>query len=145
MPRREAVVDTNVLLRYLTDEPRELADRAAAILERAEEEGVELVVPPLILGEAVYVLQVVYKWPREVVAKKLLEFLEADILHVPEKDILIASLREYAAHGVLDFADAYVAGLARARGHGRVISFDSDLDQLRAIERLDDPEQVARV
>ncbi len=45
---REVVLDANVLLRYLTDQPRELADRVAGILEAAEQERIVLLVAPLL-------------------------------------------------------------------------------------------------
>src|SRR5437870_4293081 len=47
----EALVDTNVLLCFLTDEPRERADRVEAILEAAERLRVDLVVASPILAE----------------------------------------------------------------------------------------------
>jgi predicted nucleic acid-binding protein len=53
---REAILDANVLLSYLTTEPRLLSDRAVAILEIAEAHGIGLVVAPLVLAEVVYVL-----------------------------------------------------------------------------------------
>lgn len=61
---REALLDANILLRYLTDVPRDLADRVAGILERAEDSGTDLVVAPLIFAEVIYVLQSVYGWSR---------------------------------------------------------------------------------
>jgi hypothetical protein len=40
---REALVDANVLLHYLTNQPPELAEPAAAILETAEQQRTALV------------------------------------------------------------------------------------------------------
>ena len=57
----EALVDANLLLRYLTNEPRRLADRAAATPQGAEQQRTALVVTPLTLAEVVYVLASVYQ------------------------------------------------------------------------------------
>jgi len=53
-------VDTNVLVRYLTDDPPELAERAARVIESEA----QLMVSELVLVEAAYVLTTVYEIPR---------------------------------------------------------------------------------
>ena len=57
---REAV-DAHILLRYLTEEPRDLADRVAAVLEAAERRRIGLVVAALTVAEGVYLLESVYR------------------------------------------------------------------------------------
>ena len=58
---REAIVDAHILLRHLTDEPRDLVDRVAAVLKAAERRRIGLVVAPLTVAEGVYVLESVYR------------------------------------------------------------------------------------
>lgn len=142
VPPREAVVDTNVLLRFLTDEPKDLAERAASILERAEARDVKLVVPSLVLAEVVYVLELVYEWARAEISEKLRELIGAGVLHFPEADVLTQALEDDEARRKLDFADAYAAALARVGGHGRVISFDRELDGLTGIDRIEHADDV---
>jgi predicted nucleic acid-binding protein len=139
---REVVVDANILLRYLTNEPRELADRAAALLQTAEEKGVALVVAPLTLAEVVYVLESVYGWNRDAVADGLLQFVSAGALVVLEHDLVAQTLECYRDVPGLDFADAYVLALAKSRGHGTVISFDRRMQRVPGTVVIDDPEQL---
>ncbi len=130
----EAILDTNVLLRYLTDEPRHLADRATEILDAADDHRVILVVVPLVLAEVVYVLESAYKWTRESIANQLLEIVAASVLDFNDREAVIQTLKWYRDVPKLDFADAYVGAVALGRGHGRVVSFDRDLTRLPGIE-----------
>jgi predicted nucleic-acid-binding protein len=139
---REAVLDANILLRYLTDQPRELADRVAAILERAEQQRTALIVAPLILAEVVDVLESVYQWPRTDIARGLLDLVSSAVLVVLEQPTVIQAPNWYGADRRLDFADAYVAALAVERGHGTVISSDRDLKRLPAITVIQDSDTI---
>ena len=141
---REAILDANILLRFLTDEPRNLAGRVAGILEQAEESGIALVVPPLIFAEVVYVLESVYRWPRSDIAQGLLDLIRASVLVVLEESTILQTLAWYRDRSGLDFADAYVAALAIERSHGTVISFDRDLRRLPGITVVQDQRDIVR-
>lgn len=136
---REAILDANILLRYLTDDPRELADRAVAILEQAEDQSAALIVAPLTLAEVIYVLESVYRWPRTDVAERLLRLISESSLIVIEEATIVQSLAWYRDRSGLDFADAYIAALAVERGHSTVISFDRDLNRLPGITVVQGP------
>lgn len=137
----EAVLDANVLLRYLTNEPRELAERASAILELARSRRTTLLVTSLTLAEIVFVLESVYAWPRETIAERLIELISAAVLTFPEEPILLQALTWYRDTRSLHFADAYVAATATTRGHAAVISFDRALrrlTELTVVQHVDD-------
>lgn len=136
---REAVVDANILLRFLIDEPRELADRVAAILEAAEQHQVSLVVTALTLAEVVYVLESVYKWERRTIAERLIELITASVLQIAEQNTLKQAPTWYRDIGSLHFADAYIAAVAAAQSHGAVISFDQALRRVPEITLVQDP------
>jgi predicted nucleic acid-binding protein len=140
---REAIVDSNVLLRYLTNEPRLLADRAAAILEEAEARRLTLVVVPLVLAEVVYVLEKVYNWSRPDIANRLLDFLAASVVDFIDSDAVTQTLVWYRDIFGLDFADAYVCAMAIARGHGLVVSFDRDLVGLAGVSVITQASQLS--
>jgi predicted nucleic-acid-binding protein len=139
----EALVDANVLLRYLTDAPRDMADRAAAILELAERERASLVVAPLTLAEVVYVLQSVYHWERTEIAVRLIELVSASVLVFLEPEVVQQALRWYRDLHAVHFADAYIAAVAVARGHGNVVSFDRELHRMTGVSLLSDPTTFA--
>jgi predicted nucleic acid-binding protein len=140
---REAIVDANVLLRFLTNEPRELADRAALLLEAAEERNVDLVVPALILAEVVYVLESVYSWPRTDIAARLLDLIGSEVFVVPERAAVIQSLLWYRDVTGIHFADAYLAGVASDRGDACLLSLDRRLQRIPGIRLVRHPDELA--
>jgi predicted nucleic acid-binding protein len=60
-----AFVDTNILVRHLTGDPPELAERATRFLAEAQ----QLLLADLVVAEMVYVLESYYEVQRERVAK----------------------------------------------------------------------------
>jgi predicted nucleic acid-binding protein len=139
----EAFVDANVLLRFLTNEPREPADRAALLLEAAEERNVDLVVPALILAEVAYVLESVYIWPRTDIAARLLDLIGSEVFVVPERAAVIQSLLWYRDVAGIHFADAYLAGVAGDRGDACLLSLDRRLHRIPGIRLVQHPDELA--
>lgn len=140
----EAVVDANILLRFLTDEPRDLADRAATIFAAAERRQVALVVSALTLAEVVYVLESVYRWERRMIAERLIDLVAGSVFEIDEQATLLQTLAWYRDIGRLHFADAYVAAVAADRrgGCGAVISFDRELRRVPNITLVQDPQAI---
>jgi predicted nucleic acid-binding protein len=139
---REAIVDANVLLRYLTDEPREQADRAAAILETAHQRRIDLLVTPLTLAEVVFVLESVYHWDRAAISDGLRDLISSSVLRILESDTLVHALEWYRDFPAVHFADAYVAAVAASRGHGAVVSFDRGLRRVPGLSIVKDIESL---
>jgi len=137
----EAVLGANILLRYLTDEPRDLADRVARILEAAEVHRIKPVVAPLTLAEVVFVLESVYGWKRREIADRLLALVSASVMEFLEQDAVSQALLWYRDFGALHFADAYIAALA-AKRKSILVSFDRGLKRLPAIKVADRPESL---
>lgn len=137
-----ALVDANVLLRFLIGEPPDLATRAREILDAANRQGMRLVILPLTLAEVIYVLRSVYGWERVAVADRLLDLTLADIFDVAESSIVAQALAWYRDRSGIDFPDAYIAASALARGLGTVVSFDRDLKRLGGVAVIDHPDQV---
>ncbi len=129
----EVLVDANVLLRHLTGQPPALARRAAQIMQAAEQGQLSLVVTPLTLAECVWVLETSYRKSREAIADALLTFLQAPGVVPREEAAMVSALSYYRTTPRLDFADAYLAGVATSAGPPRIASFD---EQLRRIPGL---------
>lgn len=126
----EVLVDANVLLRHLTGQPPALARRAAAIMREAERGRISLVVTPLTLAECVWVLETSYRKSREAITDALVTLLQAPGIAAREQDVLIQALSYYRNTPRLDFADAYLAGIATSTGPPRIASFDEGLRRI---------------
>lgn len=122
------LLDANILLRYLTNQPPELAERSRALLERAENGELKLILTPLVVAECVWVLKSFYKLPLAAIGAALQQVLELGGVTTQQRPIISAALSSMAQHTV-DFTDAYLAELARAEGLS-VASFDQDFRKL---------------
>ena len=132
----EVLVDANVLLRHLTGAPPALARRAGEIMHAAEQGQFSLVVTPLTLAECVWVLETSYRKPREAIADALLILLQAPGIVAREQDAVVAALSFYRNTPHLDFADAYLAGVATRVGPARIASFDERLRLIPGISMI---------
>lgn len=115
-------VDANVLLRFLTGDIPDLAERVKALFERAEAGELELVLHPLMIGEVVYILRAHYKWPLAQIEQALVLLFATESFQVVERGVLEQSLA-LMVQANSDFEDAYFAIQARAIGGG-IASFD---------------------
>ena len=123
-------VDTNVLLRLLV---RDDAKQAAAA-DQAVAKGAW--VSHLVLAEAVWVLDAVYKrTPKQLIAALQL-LLVHESLVVQDADVVAAALEHLRAKPALGFSDCLVFEIARKAGHLPLATFDKALAKLDGIQRL---------
>lgn len=125
-------LDTNVLVRYLTEDDPEQSPRAIALVERALEEGERLFVPQVVLCELVWVLDSVYHYSLEEISLVLRDLLRARQLVIEDLDTARTAVDRYAAEGG-DFADFLIVERCRAAGCERVASFDGGLGEAEEI------------
>ena len=121
-------LDANVLLRFLTGAPPDLAERVARILEEAQQGNVSLRVHPVVVAETVWVLESFYGYSKADISRVLIPLLEQPSLRVEGARSVIEALEAIAESNV-DFADALLAASARSRGEG-VASFNRDFRKL---------------
>lgn len=114
-----AFVDTNILVRHLTGEPPDMAERVTAFLANAD----ELLVADLILAETVYVLESFYKAPRSQVANAMRSLLAMSCVVTIDPALLLRALEVYELDRI-DFAEAYLVAQAETTGVCVVVSFD---------------------
>lgn len=129
-----AFVDTNVLIRHLTGDPPEMAERATAHLREAS----ELLLTDLVAAETVYVLESFYEAPREEVAEAVRSLLAFDSIVCVDPALLLRAIEVYETDRV-DFAEAYLVACAETTGVGRVASFDRSIDRVGTVERVEPP------
>lgn len=119
------LLDTSVIVRYLTGDVAELARRAAGIIDTDE----DLMVTDVILVETAYVLTSVYKVPRDVTVDTLVSFIrKKNISTYPmDKGAVVEALLLCRSSGRVSFADAILWAEARYTGSEVVYSFDERL------------------
>jgi len=128
-----ALLDTNIVVRYLTSDPPGQARKAATLLRTAE----RLVLVDLVCAEIVYVLESVYGQPRAQIASTMRSVLAFRAIAVVDHDLLLRALELYET-ARLDFAEAYLVAFAELSGIETIASFDRRLDRIDGIERVEE-------
>lgn len=129
-----AFVDTNILVRHLTGDPADMAQRATLYLGSAS----ELFLADLIVAETVYVLESFYETPRDQIANAMRSLIAFDSILCVDPALLLRSVEVYEVDRI-DFAEAYLVACAESTGIGAVVSFDRSIDRVATIERIEPP------
>ncbi|HEY3946554.1 MAG TPA: PIN domain-containing protein [Solirubrobacteraceae bacterium] len=127
-----AFLDTNVLIRHLTGDPPEMAQRATRVLAGEE----QWLLTDLVLVECVYVLESFYEVECSRVATLMRSALALASIEVVDASLLLRALEIYELHG-LDFAEAYLVANAESTGVRRVLSFDRAIDRVESVSRVE--------
>ena len=116
------LLDTSMIVRYLTGDPQDLAQRAADVIDR--EDGLQ--VSDVVIAETAYVLASVYKVPRKAVVDKLILFLQKRNISpfAMDKDTVLQALLLCRPSGRVSFADALVWAAASSTEEKIVYSLD---------------------
>lgn len=125
-------VDTNILTRHITGDPPDMAVRAGAFMDEAD----ELLLPDLIVAETVYVLESYYGLNRDEVAAFVRSVLSYRSIRTRNHALLSKSLDIYQDHRI-DFAEAYLAAAAESTEVGIVVSFDRAIDRIPSVTRVE--------
>lgn len=121
---RQVIVDTNVLLSFLTDRDLEQQERAGDLFQKALRGEQVALVPQAALAEMVYVLLNVYKVSPADTAATLADLLDMPgVLAVDE--VSWPAVLELWPHAVPDFGDALLAAVARDQAPDAVATFDN--------------------
>ncbi len=120
---KTAFVDTNVFIRYLTDDDREKADRVEALLSRAAKGEIRLVTTELVIAEVVWVLESSYGLKNADIAPMIRAILATPGIEVVNGSLVGQALDHYQSRNI-DFVDGYIAALMESRKITEVFSFD---------------------
>ena len=133
-----AILDANVLIRYLTGDHSEHSRQALAFLQRVEAGTIGVTTCEGVLVEVVQVLSSkrLYNQPRERIAAALADILRLRGVHLPGKALYLRALELYGRENV-DFVDALCVAHAERSGAAEIVSFDRDLDRFPGVRRIE--------
>lgn len=120
------LLDTNVLLRFLVGDNKPQQERAVLWFKEAEQGKRKIFVSPLIVAEAVFVLESFYKKDRQEIAEALELFLSQRWLQIEQRDILLGLWKWYRKG--LHFVDCFLISSADVK-EGRILTFDHQLEK----------------
>jgi len=129
------LLDTNVLVRFLTNDDPRKADRCEELFRRAGEGEMTLRLSDVCLAELVWTLESYYRLSRRDIAAKITAVLNTDGFEVEDETVWLDAMRRYAESKV-DLIDAYHAAQA-AQANWPVCSYDRDFDQFHDVQRVE--------
>ena len=128
-------VDTNLFIRYLTNDDQAKAERVELLLKEAAAGKVRLVTAEMVIAEVVWVLESSYGLKSAEVAPLIRAILATsglDVLNAP----LVARALEYYETKNIDFIDGYIAAVMEKQGITELYSFDrKHISRIQAISR----------
>lgn len=124
------LIDSNVLLRYLTWDDPEKAQKCKELFKRLEFGTEKAILLEITLAEVIWTLQKFFKLERSYIRDILKPILTFKGLKIKNKGTILKALDIYSKHNV-DFLDAYISELSKEL-HVEVYSYDKDINRLSA-------------
>jgi len=128
-------VDTNVLVRYLTQDDAAQARRVDAVFEDALRQGKRIHIDDIVLCELVWVLRGAYRFGKATIAAALEKIMSTALFSFSNRELLRSALEEYRA-GDADFADYVIGARNRRAGCEQTLTFDRSLGKSAAFSML---------
>jgi predicted nucleic-acid-binding protein len=123
MKTETCFADTNLFLRFLTNDVPARADEVEALLRRAARGEVRLATTELVIAEIVWTLESFYQVPKSEIQDKVLAILNTPGLDVQGADLLLQAAVWYAEKNV-DFIDACNAAWMLKQDVKKAFTFD---------------------
>ena len=132
MSSEKIFVDTNIFLRYLTNDDVAVADKIEKVLKKASIGKVSLVTNAFVIAEIIWVLESYYGYSREGVEVMASKIINTRGLEIKDSHLLLKALDLYVSKNI-DFIDAYNAVYMKEHGLRRILTLDR-----KHFSRIDD-------
>ena len=128
-------LDTNVLVRYITqDDPRQ-AKAAERAIEKAVGSGAKVLVQPIVLCELVWVLESAYGFGKTEIVAVIEQVMRTAQFEIAEKDVAWKALEDFSG-GAADFSDYLISRANERAGAETTLTFDRSLKGCRRFTLL---------
>ncbi|MDO8412984.1 MAG: type II toxin-antitoxin system VapC family toxin [Gallionellaceae bacterium] len=118
-------LDTNVLVRYLTQDDKAQAAAATRLIEKTLTSEAPGFISLVALVEVVWVLESCYHCTRQDIAAIIEQLLRVKQMHVQNAEVVWHTWRLFAA-GKADFADCLIERIGQAHECIHTVTFDKN-------------------
>jgi predicted nucleic-acid-binding protein len=118
-----AVIDTNLLVRFLTEDDPEKAKAVETLLGKAGKGEIKILIHSVVIAELVWVLKSFYEMEAAEISELVGAVLSTPGLDTQDKSILREALKTFERKGI-DFVDAWILEFARERNIKTIYTFD---------------------
>ncbi len=131
-------LDTNIIIRYATQDDVLLSQKARRILKKIELGTIEATTNESVLSECVFVLSSknLYGFTRTKVGTVLRAILLLQGLKIPHKSMYLQAIGLYVS-SKMDFSDAVIAAEMQRQKITHIFSFDRHFDSIVGITRVE--------
>lgn len=123
-------IDTNILVRYLTNDDKEQCKIVSSLLKQHSGHKASIYINNIVLCELIWVLETGYKYSREVIVNAVKALLQTMEFRFDHHELLVLAIMEYAKSAKIDFADILITLSNKKNGCKVTYSFDKALSQL---------------
>ena len=123
MSAEACFIDTNLFLRYLTNDVPAQADAVEALLQRAVNGKINLVTTSVVIAEIVWTLESYYELEKKEIQEMVLGILNTNGLAVMESDLILQAIVHYVDKNV-DYIDAFNAAWMVKNDVEKIYTFD---------------------
>ena len=132
---KTSFIDTNLFIRYLTNDDPEKANRVEKLLDLATAAKLKLVTTEMVIAEVVWVLESSYGLKATEITSLVRGILATPGIEVINGSLVARALDFYEAHNV-DFIDGYIAAVMEKSGIKELYSFDKKhIARLKSVKR----------
>ena len=128
-------IDTNILIRYLTQDDKEQATLAEKIINKHISKSQSIFINNIVMCELVWVLARGYKYKKEQIVSVVQQILSTVEFSFEKQNILWETLEEYEQKN-LDFSDALIARLNQTYSCETTFTFDESASKCSEFELL---------
>lgn len=126
------LLNTNILIRYFTNDVPAKAARCETMLKKVSEGKQRALLNEVVIAETVWVLDGEYSYPREKITEILLRLVNTPYIIVPNKDIVNLAFSYWKLNGFkVDYIDVYNAAWVSSENLEGIYSYDTDFDKLK--------------
>lgn len=123
MKPEKVFADTNIFLRFLTNDIPVQADAVDALFRSAARGEIGLITNSLVIAEIVWTLDSYYRLTREDIQAKVLAILNTPGLEVADYDLILQAITWYKDKNI-DFLDGYNGAWLLSEGIKTAYTFD---------------------
>lgn len=121
-------LDTNAIVRVLTEDDEIQAKKVQDIINDAEMNGRRILILSEVVIETVWVLESVYHCNNEEISMLIENLLAAPTFCLPDSTVIRKAIKQFKSGG--DFADLLIVGQAKNFHAEKLFSFDRKLQNL---------------
>lgn len=133
---KKVVIDTNLLVRYLTEDEPVKAKAVDNLLNKAIKGELKIIIPSIVIAELTWILESFYQMEEEKISELIEAIINTHGIEVTDKALINSALKIYRTKKI-DLIDAWIIEFAREKGIKIIYTFDAKhFKDIKGIETL---------